>query len=47
MTDPDSCPNSAPSRICTGTVCLRHGANADCAFLHFFVFSPGDNSRIS
>ena len=44
MTDPDSCPNSAPDRICNGTTCDSVFAPTGSAFLHFFVFSPGDEA---
>ena len=42
MTDPDSSPNSAPDRILCSTAREGRTAFTDGAFLHFFVFSPGD-----
>ena len=42
MTDPDSCSCSAQRRIFAGTACDRTASVTGGAFLHFFLFSPGD-----
>ncbi len=42
MIDPDSCPYTAQNRISAGTACDRNNAVTGGAFLHFFLFSPGD-----
>ena len=43
MTDPDSCcPSANTKRIVPGTACDRMDLVTGGAFLHFFLFSPGD-----
>lgn len=42
MTDPDSCSCSAQNRILPGTACDRFDSVTGGAFLHFFLYSPGD-----
>lgn len=42
MTDPDSCSCSAQNGIVPGTACDRYDSVTGGAFLHFFLYSPGD-----
>ena len=44
MTDPDSCSCSAQNVISAGTACDRSDSVTGGAFLHFFLFSPGDGT---